>query len=428
MRKSLRAAAIAVVAAAGLVLAACSGQSGSGDGKVVHLTYWTWAPGIAKITQQWNKTHPDIQVKVVQAAGADDILAKLLAAERAGNGPDIAAAEYQKLPNLVVSGAAADITSEVGAIKKDYTASTWQLATVGGKVYGIPQDTAPMVLMYRADLFQKYGLELPKTWDDYAALAAKVKQVAPSAFLGGYPDDGSTFAGYTQPLKDSAWYSTDGKSWKVGIDDAANKRVADFWQPLVEKGLVDTTHFFTPEWNTEMNNGTLLTWTAGVWAPGTIESVAPDTKGDWRIAPMPSWDGEQQVGFMGGSTAMVTKTSKHPKEAVEFLSWLNASKDGASRLAVGGLFPASIPGQESLSGLSVPPIVEGQDDFWTVAQHIAKHTAKVTWGPNVQVAYDTYADAIKAATTNKTPYADALTKTQDAVVADLKKTGFTVTK
>jgi multiple sugar transport system substrate-binding protein len=314
----------------------------------------------------------------------------------------------------------------VSGIQKDYTDSTWKLATVGDKVYGIPQDTAPMVLMYRADLFEKYGLDLPKTWDDYAALAAKVKQVDPKAFLGGYPDDGSTFAGIAQPLADSAWYSTDGDSWSVGINSAANKRVADFWQGLVEKGDIDTTHFFTPEWNTEMNNGTLLTWTAGVWAPGTIESVAPDTKGLWKVAPMPSWDGEKAVGFMGGSTAMVTKTSKHPKEAVEYLSWLNASKEGASLLAGAGLFPASIPGQDSLSELPVPAIVSDQKDFWTVAQDIAKNTASVTWGPNVQIAYDTYADAIKAATANKSSYSAALDATQDAVVADLKKTGFTV--
>ena len=26
-----------------------------------------------------------------------------------------------------------------------------------------------------------------------------------------------------------------------------------------------------------MNDGTLLSWTAGVWAPGVMESVAPDT-------------------------------------------------------------------------------------------------------------------------------------------------------
>ena len=57
-----------------------------------------------------NADHPDIQVKVTEAAGADDMIAKLLAAERAGDGPDMAQAEFQKLPNLVVSDVAADIS------------------------------------------------------------------------------------------------------------------------------------------------------------------------------------------------------------------------------------------------------------------------------------------------------------------------------
>ena len=64
----------------------------------------------------------------------------------------------------------------------------------------MPQDTGPMVFMYRADLFEQYGLHVPTTWDEYAALAAQVRQVAPNTYLGGYPDDASTFAAYAQPL------------------------------------------------------------------------------------------------------------------------------------------------------------------------------------------------------------------------------------
>ncbi|BDZ46135.1 hypothetical protein GCM10025866_20440 [Naasia aerilata] len=83
-------------------------------------------------------------------------------------------------------------------------------------------------------------------------------------------------------------------------------------------------------------------------------------------------------------------------------------------------------GQADLGKQPIPDLVSGQSDFWKVATDIAGSTAAVTWGPNVQVAYDTYSDAIKKATADKTPYADALKTTQEAVVADLKKTGFTV--
>jgi multiple sugar transport system substrate-binding protein len=418
MRGAVGAAVVATV----LGVSACATTADEGP---VTLTYWTWAPAAPAAVDVWNEQNPDIQVKVEQPAGADDIIAKVLAAQRAGEGPDIFAAEYQKVPNLVVSGAGYDISDLISDSRDDFTDSTWDLVTVGDGVYGVPQDTGPMVYLYRADIFDEHGWTPPTTWDEYAALAAEVKAALPSAYLGGYPDDGSTLAAYAQPLG-AEWWSTDGDAWSVDIAGAETTRVAEFWEPLVTDGLIDTTHFFTPEWNTMMNDGTILSWAAGVWAPGTIASVAPDTAGDWRIARMPSWDGETQVGLMGGSSAMVGATTEHPEEAAEFLLWLNGSEEGSSLLAEGGLFPASIAGQASLASLSVPEMVGGQDDFWTLAADIASDTASFTWGPNVQVAFDTWGDSVRAAVQNGGSFADALVATQDAVVRDLEKTGFTV--
>ncbi|WP_165372733.1 ABC transporter substrate-binding protein [Pengzhenrongella frigida] len=425
-----RVAAVAAAAVATLGLSGCAGSSESADEGTsagpVTLEYWSWATNVDQVVEGWNQEHPDIQVKVVEAAGADDMVAKLLASVRAGEGPDMAQAEFQKLPSLVVSDVALDLSTYADQFSGEYSKGTMSLVTVGDGVFAVPQDVAPMVFMYRRDLFEQYGLQVPTTWDEYAALAKQVKEVAPTAFLGGYPDDASTFAAYTQPLG-ATWWSTGGESWNVGIDGPESQRVAKFWQPLVEDGLVDTTHFFTPEWGTKMNDGTLLSWTVGTWGPGAAISVAPDTAGAWAIAPMPSWDGESQVGLMGGSSVMVTKNSDHPQEAVEFLTWLNTSSAGtAGMIEKGGLFPASTLGQEALAEQPVPEIVSGQDDFWEVALTAAKDTAPVTWGPNVQVAFDTWGDAIKQASAARTSYLDVLTATQDAVVADLEKSGFSV--
>jgi multiple sugar transport system substrate-binding protein len=428
--RALRTAAALTVAATALALAGCgaagaSGPTAAASGPVT-LEYWTWATNIDQVVATWNDAHPDIHVNVVKAAGADDMTAKLLAAVRAGQGPDMAQAEFQKLPNMVVSDVAMDISDYADTFSGQYSDGVMSLVTVGGGIYGVPQDIGPMVFMYRKDLFQKYGLKVPTTWDEYAALAAQVKQVAPDAYLAEFPDDASTFAAYVQPLG-AKWWSTDGSSWTVGIDGPESQRAAEFWQPLVADKLVDTTHFFTPEWSTMMNEGKLLSWTVGAWGPGSLMSVAPDTAGDWAIAPMPTWAGERSVGLMGGSSVMVTKTSKHPKEAVEFLTWLNASTEGATGMVEkGGLFPASVPGQAVLADQPVPEICKGQTDFWSVALAAAENTAQVTWGPNVQVAFDTWGDQFKQATASGGSYRTVLTATQSAVVADLKNSGFTV--
>lgn len=404
-------------------LTACA--PASEDSGPVTLTYWTWAPAVPDAVEVWNEQNPDIQVKVEQPAGADDIIAKVLAAQRAGEGPDMFAAEYQKVPNLVLSGAGYDISDLVSDFSDEFTDANWSLVTVGDGIYGVPQDTGPMVYLYRADIFEQNGWTPPTTWDEYADLAATVRQTLPGSYLGGFPDDGATLAGYAMPLG-AQWWSTDGDSWSVDIDGAETTRVVDFWEPLVRDDLISTTHFFTPEWNTQMNDGSILSWAAGAWAPGTIASVAPDTAGDWRIAKMPTWDGETSAGLFGGSSAMVGSTTKHPEEATKFLEWLNGSDEGSALLAKGGLFPASIAGQAALSDLPVPEMVSGQDDFWELASDIASDTVSFTWGPNVQIAFDTYSDNVRAALDSGAPFSDALKAAQDKVVSDLKTTGFTV--
>lgn len=424
-RSSLfRVGALAGAFAAVLTTAGCAGDAGQSSGPVT-LEYWAWAPGIGDVVAVWNEEHPDIQVKVVEAAGADDMIAKLLAAQRAGEGPDLAQAEYQKLPNMVVSDVALDISEYSDTFADGFSEGALSLVTVGDGVYAVPQDTGPMIFMYRKDIFDQNGWAPPSTWNEYAALAQTVKTTLPGTLLGGYPDDASTMAAYAQPLG-AEWWATEGDAWKVGIDEAPTQRVVDFWQPLVEQGLVDTTHFFTPEWGTKMNDGSILSWTAGAWAPAAAFSVAPDTAGLWAAAKMPTWDGESGTGFMGGSSVMVTKNTEHPKEAVEFLQWLNASDDGTRGLIDIGLFPASSAGQSQLADQPVPDLVSDQADFWDLAVGIAENSAPFTWGPNVQVAFDAWSDGVKAATQSGGSYTAVLKTAQDAVVADLEKSGFTV--
>jgi multiple sugar transport system substrate-binding protein len=138
----------------------------------VKLTYWTWVPNMDKIVAVWNNANPDIQVTVSKQAGGDDASAKFLTAAKAGNPPDLVQAEYQHLPSFVAADAVADLSQLVGDAKGEFSEGLWNLVTLGtDAVYGIPQDSGPMMLYYRADLFKKYGIEVPKTWDEYAEAA-----------------------------------------------------------------------------------------------------------------------------------------------------------------------------------------------------------------------------------------------------------------
>ena len=136
----------------------------------VELTYWAWAPNLDKVVDIWNKKNPNIQVTVNKQAGGDPAVTKLLTAVKAGSGaPDLVQAEYQELPTLV----AADVWRTCPRRRQMKPRATspdgvWHSVTLGtDALYSVPQDTGPMVFYYRADVFEKLGLAVPKTWDEY---------------------------------------------------------------------------------------------------------------------------------------------------------------------------------------------------------------------------------------------------------------------
>jgi multiple sugar transport system substrate-binding protein len=60
------------------------------------------------------------------------------------------------------------------ADKDQFIPSTIKALTINGKLYGVPYNTNVRVLLYRKDLFQKYGLTPPKTWDELLKDAATI--------------------------------------------------------------------------------------------------------------------------------------------------------------------------------------------------------------------------------------------------------------
>jgi multiple sugar transport system substrate-binding protein len=425
----------ALTAAALFTTTACSSDTGtenqSDPTEKVELTYWTWAPNMDKVTAAWNAKNPNIQVTVNKQDGGDPAVTKLLTAIKAGSGaPDIMQAEYQKIPTLVSSDAIADIAAEVGPVKDKFPAGIWNGVTLGSEaVYGVPQDSGPLMFFYRSDVFEANGLSAPKTWDDYAAAAEKIHKANPKQYLGTFSaNDAGLFTGLAQQAG-AAWWGVNGDSWTVDINDAATQKVAAYWGGLVEKGVIDNKPMYTPEWNAALNDGTQVGWVSAVWAPGVLDGSAKDTKGKWKAAAMPQWDAASPAtGAWGGSATSVTTQTKHKKQAAQFVSWLNSDPEALKLLATESfVYPAA---NDSTSVLTSPPaFFADQPDFYTIAADASKAMKPFTYGPNVNVAYSAFNDAFaKAAEAKKaTAFTESLATMQKTTVDDLKNAGFNVT-
>lgn len=436
-----------VLLAAAFALSGCSGGGSSGASSAsgaaggaasadsntkVNLTMWAWAPNIEQVVALWNKSHPNIQVTVSRQNAGDPAVTKLLTAIKAGKGaPDLMQAEYQAIPNMVSSNALADISGLIPAdTKSHFNAGTWNAVTLGGNaVYAVPQDTGPMQFYYRADIFKKYGLSAPKTWNDYANDAKIIHEKNSKMYLGTFSSaDPGEFAGLAQQAG-ASWWGVSGQSWKVNIDDPATQKVAQFWGGLVQQGVIDNQPQYTPAWNKGLNDGEQVGWVSAVWAPGVLAGNAGSTKGKWAMAPLPQWNaGENKTGNWGGSSTAVTSQSAHKAAAAQFAVWINTNPEAVKALAtISNIYPADTV--SSGAALATPPaFFANQPDFWSLTAKNAQGVQPFTYGPNVNVTYSTFNDAFAAAANSRkaSDFLKALQTLQSNTVADLKKSGFSV--
>jgi multiple sugar transport system substrate-binding protein len=356
---------VASVIGTGLVLsvalAACApaagGSAETGDADDIAaalkekstITVWAWAPAVEEIAASFEKKHPNVTVKVVNAGTGNDQYIKLQNAIKAGSGaPDVAQIEYYALPQFALSDSLVDL-SDFGfdGLEDKYTASTWGSVKLDGGVYALPQDSGPMALFYNQTVFDQYGLTVPTTWDEYIETAKKLHAANPEAYITNDTGD----AGFTTSMIWQAGgkpYSTKNNTdVTIDLQDEGSKKFADTWSQLTQNDLVSPVSSWSDEWYRGLGDGTIATLAIGAWMPGNLISGVPEAAGDWRVAKMPTFEaGVPANAENGGGGDSILKQSKNKLVAAGFLEYMNEGEGTQISLDKGG-FPSTVSDLES---------------------------------------------------------------------------------
>ncbi|ALJ21346.1 ABC transporter substrate-binding protein [Microbacterium sp. No. 7] len=449
MRKHTLIRGIAAGAAALLVgagLAACASDGGGTPGggadpgsadaieKALEeggeLTYWTWTPSAEAQVAAFEDEYPNVKVTVVNTASANDNNLKLQNAIAAGSGaPDVVQLEYQSLPQFILSDALLDLTEYGFAELEDlYTPGPWSAVSQQGGIWGLPQDSGPMALFYNKRVFDEFGLEVPATWDEYVEAGRKLHAADPSYFI---TNDSGTDAGFGTSMIWQAGgrpFQADGETITIDLADEGTLTWASTWDTLVQEGLISQISGWTDEWFAGLSSGKIATLPIGAWMPGVFESGAAAGAGDWRVAPMPTYDGGTAVNSEnGGSSEAVTKQSKNPALAAGFLKWLNSSPSSIEVFLSKGGFPATV------AELTSDEFLDYESDYFggqKINQVLVDAANAVTGGwqylPWQSYANSIYADTVGKAYLTKTPIADGLAAWQEQNVSYGTEQGFTI--
>jgi multiple sugar transport system substrate-binding protein len=420
-----------LTACGGSTSTSSSGSSSSTSSGPVNLSFWSWVPGIDKSVADFNKSHPNIHVTVNNVGAGPVEYDKLFTAIKANNEPDLGQVEYQLLPTFETTGSLVDM-SQYGAasIKDQFVPWTWSQVTIGNAVYAIPQDTGPLAMFYRADIFQKYHLSVPTTWAEYADDAAKLHAADPNEYITDFPPkEPGWFTGLMWQAGGQL-FGINGQSWKVSINNSSAQQVATYWQGLLDKKLVKTDPDFVNGWYHELQTGTVATWISASWGAATISTNAPQASGKWRVAPTPQWQaGQTTNGNWGGSTTVTFKSSKHPKEATEFATWLNTNEQSIDvMIKSSSNFPAHQASLDSPLLNSPQPFYGNQNIGPIFKAGSTQVNVNFQWGPTINQVYTDMGNNFANVVNGQGTLSSALAATQQSTVTFMQKQGFSVSQ
>src|SRR5215207_3446075 len=353
-RLTRRLAAVAVAAATALTAAACGddGDTGTttgdqGGGK--SLTVWIMegtnpdaTPFFDRVKADFKKdTGADLNIQFVPWSAAHD---KFVSAVGGGETPDVAEFGTTWTPEFGEAGILADLTGRVksSSAANDLLDSLVTAGTVDGKLYGMPWYAGVRSVIYRKDVFDELGLTPPTTWDEWLAVATKIKQNKPD--LVAMPVAGNNEYGvypFVWGAGGEIAVEENGK-WTSKLDSPEARRGIQFYTDLATKhGLSSPAAATWKETDLRDNfiQGKLAMMISGSWTPKAILEKAPDLKGKLGAFPIPGPDGGISPSFVGGSHMAVFEKSKNADLAWKFVEMMTVGKFASEWATQSSYFP-----------------------------------------------------------------------------------------
>lgn len=297
---------------------------------------------------EFMRTHPHIVIDPIEGRTQENTLA--LYWERVINHrsvPDIINVERTALPQLAASGALQDLSvwrveQEIGALVDK---AAWRSAHYAGRLYGIPGDQSQTVMFYRADLFERYGLLPPVTWDQFYEEGVALHARNPGRYMGLIDTtDVQHYLSFFRSAGVKPWTVENDTTIAFRMGDERVRMVAEFIQHCFDDGVLKAE----PLWDNRYmlpKSGTYLTVTYANWLGKILASSYPADKGLWKAALPPGYFDPSQVqtSEIGGSTlAMSTGLPRvRQQAALTFMRWFQLDPASIELRAPGGVSAAA---------------------------------------------------------------------------------------
>jgi len=331
----------------------------------VTLTVWDSfiepvdTPVIEKLDQEFEAAHPGVTVDR-QGKSFEEVDTTIKLALSSDKGPDVAVVNQgnSSMGALVKAGLLISLTpyyNEFGWSKffppslvaaNSYTADG---KTYGeGNLYAISPMAEVVGVFYRKDIFQKLGLDVPKSLDEFDALLAKLKDAGEVPITFGNLDRWpimhifsslqGAYLGADHAYLDDLTYARGNVTW----DNPANLAAIAKFKEWADAG------YYTPGYEgigyddstAQFNNGEGAMMLTGNWIASTFAAGPYGDQIGFFLLP-PEVEGVSTLSTGGTNVAYaIGVNSKNPELAAEYIAWM-MSGDAARAWQAAGVVPVA---------------------------------------------------------------------------------------
>jgi N,N'-diacetylchitobiose transport system substrate-binding protein len=295
---------------------------------------------------EFNKIHPDVEVQLERQQW-DGIVEKLTTALSGSDSPDIVEFGNTQAQTFEAAGAVVDLTDKREALGgDDLLQSLLEAGTYDGKLYAVPYYAGARIVIYRKDLFEAAGIEVPTTLGEFLAAGVALKEANA---------DVPNFSGIYLPGQN--WYAVLSYIWANGGDIATKE--GDAWVgELDSAGSIAGLEYFKELFDTANSapadgddatdyisfcNGEVGMMPAPGWKPGQIinpDDGCPDMEANIGVFALPGLEaGTTAPVFLGGSNLAIPVNSEKQELAYDLLQIL-VSAGYQEQFAASGTIPA----------------------------------------------------------------------------------------
>ena len=340
-------------------------------------------PAVLDAIARFEADHPGVKIKH-EPMSNDHYKTRIRTAMSANNEPDIFMTWGSSSLELYVrEGKVLDLTPYMTDEWLDrFVPASLAIGMFDGKYYGLPvtsMNTA--VIYYRTDIFEKYGLEVPKTYSELLNVVdvLKANNIIPFTLANKTRWTGSMYYVYLVDRIGGPEAFRNALNRTGAFNDEPFIRAGEIIQELVRKGAfpqgVNGMDEDTGQSRALLYADRAAMYLMGTWANGTFPSENPEISAKIDFFPFPAIEGgkgdpKNLIGTPGDNYYSVSAKCAHPELAVKFLQYLTDAQMAKKLVAAG----------------NIPPFTGAEDDIKDA--RIRKTNELLNQAPHVQLWYD----------------------------------------